>query len=147
MVKSAKLFAVVVVALLAATFSPGPDRAHAQNLTVNVPGLTVVNVAEIIQDQVPGLTTTNVFTVPAGQLLVITDVVISNDSGNAACCQRIFRGGTAATAFFAVSPQSSFSHTFATGIIFTAGQTVAVRNGTSTAGDTHFYLRGYLVNF
>ena len=70
--------------------SPGNSRAWAQNLTINLPGISVTNVAEIIQDSVPPLTTVNVFT---------------------------------------------------------GGQIVAVRNGTSLAGATHFYLRGYLVAF
>jgi len=141
-----KVFAATALVSLAITYaSPEISTARAQNLTINIPGTTLTDIVEIVEDAVPGLSTVVVFTVPASRILVITDVVISNDSTNPATGQRIFRSGAPATAFITVAPQSAFSHTFATGIIFTAGSTVAVRNGNGVAGDTRFYLRGYLL--
>ncbi len=146
MIKSSELLAAVILALVATIGIPQEDdRAWAQNLTVTVP-LTAVNIAEIIQDSVPALTTREAFTVPPGQILFITEVVISNGSTNPAVGQRILRGDNPATAFITVGPNSAFSHTFASGLAFTAGQVVAVRNGTNLAGSTHFYLRGFLVS-
>jgi hypothetical protein len=46
----------------------------------------------------------------------------------------------------AVAAGSSFSHTFATGIEFAAGNVVAVCNGASAGGPISFYLRGFLTN-
>jgi len=53
--------------------------------------------------------------------------------------------GAFITAFIAVAAGSSFSHTFATGIEFAAGNVVGVRNGDS-AGPISFYLVGFLTN-
>lgn len=74
---------------------------------------------------------------------VITDVVITTPNLNPVSCQRIFRENSPATSRIAVPARSSFSHTFATGIVFTEDQIVRVRNGNSP-GPTHFYLRGFL---
>lgn len=147
MVKVSRSLALLMVVVAVAVGTPaGNDQAWAQSLTVNVP-LNAVDIVELIENSVPGLTTVTVYTVPDGHLLFITDLVISNSSDNPASSQRVFRDNSAATAFITVPPQSTFSHTWATGLIFTGGQTVAVRNGTSTAGSTHFYLRGYLATF
>lgn len=136
------------VALLAAVvltpvaFEPGP--ASAQQLSILLPNVAPHDVAEIIRDGVAGSTSATVFTVPAGQTLVVTDLLITNDNAFAVCCQRLLRGGIgAATALFTVSPQSVFAHAFSTGVVFTAGQTVVIQNG--AVGTTNFYLRGLLV--
>ncbi|HKA55822.1 MAG TPA: hypothetical protein VKJ47_19390 [Candidatus Binatia bacterium] len=100
---------------------------------------------EFIANQVASNTNFKVTTVPGGKRLVITDVIISNSNSGAACCQRIFRNGNAATAFIQVGANSSFSHTFATGIDFKAGDGVFVQNG-GNSGPTDFYLRGFLTN-
>ena len=100
---------------------------------------------EIIENSVGTLTTETVFTVPAGKRLIITDLVITNSDAVAAGSQRLARNGSFVTSFLTVSPESTLTHTFATGIEFEAGDEVQVRNGTSLA-TTHFYLRGYLVD-
>jgi hypothetical protein len=98
-----------------------------------------------IENDVPALTSRTVFTVPTGQRLVITDMIISNPTSSGSCCAEILRNGSFATSFISVPGGSSFEHTFGTEIEFTAGDTVGVRNGASS-GFLHFYLRGFLTN-
>jgi len=100
---------------------------------------------EFIANQITNNANFKVTTVPGGKRLVITDVIISNSNSGAACCQRIFRNGGAATAFIEVGASSTFAHTFATGIEFEAGDAVFVQNG-GNSGPTDFYLRGFLTN-
>ena len=101
---------------------------------------------DIIENSVANLTTVpSAFVVPDGKRLVITDVVISNPNASSATAQRILKNGVFVTSSITVAAGSAFSHTFATGLEFAAGDNVGVRNGDSV-GPTHFYLRGFLVD-
>jgi hypothetical protein len=121
----------------------------AQVASILQPG-TITGIVQINQN-VAQLTDVNVFTVPAGQTLRITDVIISNPSGSlgaGACCQRIFVGAgciTQKTAFINVPGplHGSFEHSFLTGINFVAGQVVCLRNGDGSAA-TSWTVRGFL---
>lgn len=118
-------------------------QESSQNFAISL--LLNKEAVEIIENAVGTLMTETVYTVPAGKRLIVTDVTISNGNAVVTGSQRILRNGAAATAYFTVSAESTFSHTFATGIEFEAGDEVRVRNGTSS-GETHFYLRGYLID-
>ena len=98
-----------------------------------------------VENDVPALTSRTVFTVPTGQRLIITDVIISNPTSSGSCCAEIPRNGSFATSFISVPAGSSFQHTFGTEIEFTAGDRVGVRNGASL-GFLHFYLSGFFTN-
>lgn len=100
---------------------------------------------EIIENGVANLTDVSAFTVPSDRRLIITDVIISNSNSSSSCCARISRNGPFVTGFIAVEANSSFEHTFLTGIEFGPGDMVGVRNGASS-GPLDFYLRGYLTN-
>ncbi len=115
---------------------------HAQVATVKAKG-KVLGTVEVIENNVADLTTVTVFIVPQEQRLVVTDVLIASPNGTETDSQRIFRSGVAATSFITVTKNSSFGHSFATGIEFLAGDTVQVRNGDSD-GPTHWFLTGYL---
>jgi len=96
----------------------------------------------LIANSVPNLTTSAIlFTVPAGQQLLVTDIVISKDSAGAACCARLFRSGAAATAFIATPGTGTVTVHFEEGIRYTAGQTLQVRNGASS-GAISFTVHG-----
>ncbi len=97
-------------------------------------------IVEIIENSVSSPTPVDVFTVPANRRLIITDVMMSTNSGSSNA--EILRDGTPATAFINVSSGNTFSHSFATGIEFVANETVAVDAGSGT--NINFYLRGYL---
>jgi hypothetical protein len=117
----------------------GP-QLHAQSPTVRVEG-TFLSAVEIIENNVPDNTNFfDVFTVPANRRLVITDVLI-HASGFTACCMTILRNTLPAT-FSIFVGAAGFNHTFATGIEFTEGQTVAVSN--PSGAPTKWHLRGYL---
>jgi hypothetical protein len=96
-----------------------------------------------IENNVNAGTSRTVFTVPSGQRLVITDVIISNPTASGSCCAEILRNGSFATSLISVPAGSSFQHTFATEIEFAAGNTVGVQNGASS-GLLNFYLSGFL---
>src|SRR5262245_64826474 len=141
-----KTFLGVVAMFLALTYaSPETSTARAQNLTINIPGVGLTDIKEFAQAGVPIATTVDLFTVPANQILVITDLMITNDNATPADALRIFRSNNQATSFITVAPHSTFAHTFATGILFLPGDTLRVRNGGSAASAT-FYLRGFLLS-
>lgn len=116
----------------------GPEL-HAQSPTVRAEG-TFLSAVEIIENNVFNNTTVDVFTVPANRRLVITDVLI-HASGFTACCVTILRDTLPAT-FSIFVGAAGFNHTFATGVEFTDGQTVAVSN--LSGSPTKWHLRGYL---
>ncbi len=115
----------------------------AEPVPVEVQSKTL-DIVEIIENNVPRSTVVNVFTVPANRRLIITDLVISVSVSTAGQTE-ILRNGSPATSFIATVVGNAFSHTFATGIEFVAGETVAVSSGIiNPAAGVHFYLRGYL---
>jgi hypothetical protein len=97
-----------------------------------------------IENNVNAGASRTVFTVPSGQRLIITDVIISNPNASALCCAEILRNDSFATSLISVPAGSSFEHTFGTEIEFTAGNTVGVHNASS--GSLNFYLSGFLTN-
>jgi len=139
-VRSYIVVCVLLVGVVLLRVSPVP----AQVLTVPAPR-TFVGGTQIIANSVGNLTDIDVFTVPAGQNLVITDIIVSNTNTSSSCCARIFTGPSTLaerTGFITVPAGGSVSVNFVTGIAFSAGQIVTVRNGDS-AGPLHFTLRGF----
>ena len=132
------LFGVLVVVGLAIVCS---QEAQAQVPTVKAKG-TLIAPLEFIAYELSYMTTTKLFVVPDKMRAVITDVIITSE-GPACHGQRIYRDGMPVTAFITVPASSTFSHTFATGINYAAGETIAIRNG-GNDGATYWTLRGYL---
>lgn len=139
---------LVMAALLALGVGAlAADKAKAVDPTVNVP-LTFQGGVQIVLNLLANLTNVDVFTVPAGRNFMLTDLIISKDSTGAAVDQRVFTGAgciTERTAFLSVPGQDTLHIQFATGIGFTSGQVVCIRNGAS-AGPTNWTIRGYLFN-
>lgn len=131
------------LAVLASAMLLAPDRAQAQLPTFKAIPAKLKTV-ELIADSVANLTTTDLLTVPADRRVIITDLLIANSNNAEVVSQRVFRGASAATLSLVIPANSSFSHVFATGIEFDAGEVVRVRNGASS-GPVNFYLRGYIV--
>ncbi|MCZ6622846.1 MAG: hypothetical protein O7B35_01205 [Deltaproteobacteria bacterium] len=152
------IFAVAGFVILAGVFTvigPYVDQGQADPpvkdvnvvntpLPVEVQARTL-DIVEIIEDNVPRETVVNVFTVPANRRLIISDLIISS-AGSDARDIRILRDGLPAPSLITVSSTSAFTHTFATGIHFVAGEIVAVSHGSTGAAPVHFYLRGFLTN-
>jgi len=142
-----KLFSAASVAAIALGFA-APSMAQVP--AVLTPGINFVGGFEA-NLSCPDLTSCDAFTVPAGQNVILTDVIISPASGNTvkSCCARIARGSGCSefrTNFINVPPDAPVSIQFNTGMGFTAGQVICVRNGASS-GDLHFTLRGYRFTF
>jgi hypothetical protein len=100
------------------------------------------------------------FGVPAGNRLVVTDVVITNPGTAPACGAGIGAGAAtvsgatdaAGTGVLCVPAQTSLTLALTTGLEFASGQSVvlsnrAVAGGTTTSGGQLFYhLRGFLIS-
>ncbi len=88
-------------------------------------------------NQVANLTTKTLYTVPSGYIAKVTSVIISTEGANTAYDQRLYRSGTDVTSYITVPGSSTIQLQFNPEIVFTAGQTIQVRNGASN-GPTNF---------
>jgi hypothetical protein len=131
----------------------------------------VLNLVEITRLVPAGTTAVTAFTVPAGQTLIVTDVLVTNTGAAATCGAALNRaGGTAAAAVtgtitrsdssitppLCVAPRTTTPLPLTTGIEFGPGQTLQLVNvldtttpgaaaAAATAGAIGFHLRGMLV--
>ncbi len=103
----------------------------------------VLGTVELLQDVGNLTTSATLFTVPAGQQLVVTDILISNSNAGDVCCQRIFRSGTDAIPLVAVQVGDTAVVNLNTGLAFDEGDTLQIRNGQS-GGTTRWFVGGYL---
>lgn len=121
--------------------------------------LAIDQVVSITRSVAPGAPVT-AFTVPAGQQLVITDVLVTNPGTAAACSAQVSASGTvttttgtseAGTGVLCVPAQTSLDLGLTTGLEFAAGQGVVLANTTTTTEATtpatlHYHLRGFLMS-
>jgi len=149
----------------ASATTPGPSTNGVPATTTpqtTVPGVsatggpTIEQIVSITRSVDSGTPSVSAFAVPAGRLLIVTDVVITNSGAAPACGASIAPGGTVAvtpaspapavesgTGVLCVPAQTSLSLGLTTGLEFAAGQGVVL---TTTAGATlHYHLRGFLV--
>jgi hypothetical protein len=120
----------------------------------------IVSLVRIVDASVPAV---NAFTVPAGQLLVVTDVLVTNTGTAPACGASVSAGGATAapttgattpaaattsesgTGALCVPAQTSLNLGLTTGLEFGAGQNVVLANRPPTGGGAlHYHLRGFL---
>jgi hypothetical protein len=100
------------------------------------------------------------FTVPAGQHLVITDLVVTNTATSPACGAAVSPAeagtptgtGEAGTGLLCVPAQTSLNLGLTTGLEFAGGQSVVLANasaateGATTGTTLHYHLRGFLMS-
>jgi hypothetical protein len=100
------------------------------------------------------------FTVPAGQHLVITDLVVTNAATSPACGAAVSPAeagtptgtGEAGTGLLCVPAQTSLNLGLTTGLEFAGGQSVVLANasagteGATTGTTLHYHLRGFLMS-
>jgi hypothetical protein len=86
----------------------------------------VLNLVEITRMVPAGTTAVTAFTVPAGQMLIVTDVVVTNTGDTPTCGAAINRAGAAA----GVTPSAT------TGGATTAAGSMPLATGTTTTGST-----------
>jgi hypothetical protein len=132
--------------------------------TATTPGTTtstmtieqIVSLTRVVEAGTPAA---GVFAVPAGQRLVVTDVLITNPGAAPACGASISPGGTAppatttlasaaavesGTGLLCVPAQTSLNLGLTTGLEFAAGQSVVLAN--TATSPLHYHLRGFLVS-
>jgi hypothetical protein len=118
-------------------------------------GLTVDEIISLTRTVDAGVPAVGAFTVPAGRLLVVTDVLITNTGTAPACGAAISPGATTSaptsesgTGVLCIPPQTSLNLGLTTGLEFGAGQTVVLANapttGATAGGALHYHLRGFL---
>jgi hypothetical protein len=147
------------------TGTPGPTTPSTTPTATATTGASTTAAGALSIDQVVSITrtveagagTVNVFTVPAGQQLVVTDVLITNPGVAPACGAAIGpgggtsgpTGGESGTGALCVPAQSSLNLGLTTGMEFDAGQSVLLANAiapATTGGLLHFHLRGFLMS-
>jgi len=140
------LFSAASLAAIALGFAA---PSIAQVPTIATPALNFIGGFEANINGCANLTDCDAFTVPAGQNVILTDIIVSNSNAAPSCCARIARGsgcGEFRTAFIVVPAGGTVNMHLDTGIGYTAGQVICVRNGAS-AGPINFTLRGYRFTF
>jgi hypothetical protein len=145
----------------------GTTNGTTTNGTVTTPTggtLAVDQVVSITRSVAPG-TPVTAFTVPVGQQLVITDVLVTNPGTAPACGAQVSPTGIltttttgpgpgtseAGTGLLCVPAQTSLDLGLTTGLEFAAGQGVLLANTTTTTETTtpatlHYHLRGFLMS-
>jgi hypothetical protein len=133
-------------------------------------GMTVDQIVSLIRTVDASVPAVSAFTVPAGRLLVVTDVLVTNIGTAPACGASISAGGATAapttpttpgtttpgaapaaatsesgTGALCVPAQTSLNVGLTTGLEFAAGQNVVLGNAPPTGGGAlHYHLRGFL---
>jgi hypothetical protein len=143
--------------------TPTGTAANGSVTTATGGALAVDQVVAITRSVAPG-TPVTVFTVPAGQQLVITDLLVTNPGTTPACGAQVGASGTATngtpaagatgesgTGVLCVPAQSSLNVGLTTGLEFDAGQSVVLGNAvstteTATPATLHYHLRGFLMS-
>jgi hypothetical protein len=133
----------------------------ATNDTVTTPPSGTLSIDRLVSvtRSVAAGTPVTAFTVPAGQQLVITDVLVTNPGTFPACGAAVRPAGTtpgvgeAGTGLLCVPAQLSLNLGLTTGLEFDGGQSVVLVNasgateGVTTPGTTlHYHLRGFLMS-
>jgi hypothetical protein len=121
--------------------------------------MTIEQIVSLTRVVEAGAPAAGVFAVPAGQRLVVTDVLITNPGAAPACGASISPSGTAppatttlasaaavesGTGLLCVPAQTSLNLGLTTGLEFAAGQSVVLSN--TATSPLHYHLRGFLVS-
>ncbi len=105
---------------------------------------TATELVEFIALNVALDTTVNLFTVPAGQRLVITDVIVTGPRDNLVFDNQILRDDVVASSInVPVAFQGTYEHSYVSGIVLLEQETLSIRGG-SLVGPTNWELRGFL---
>lgn len=154
----------------AGTTTPNGTSTNGTATSATSGALAIDQVVSITRSVAAG-TPVNAFTVPVGQQLVITDVLVTNPGTAPACGAQVSPSGTATTAtpvagtatttartseagtgLLCVPAQTSLNLGLTTGLEFDPGQSVVLTNTISTTETTtpattlHYHLRGFLMS-
>jgi hypothetical protein len=146
-------FAAVLLALVTLVTPPmiaaqSPPPAPVPTSPTPTPGASpgvVLQVVEVTQAVPAGGTGVTGFTPPAGTMLVVTDMLVTNPNTQAACGVDLARAGTAVTGGLCVAPQTTLEFAFTTGIEFTDAAPVQFVNASAGTEPIRIHLRGFLM--
>jgi hypothetical protein len=121
----------VVTQAPAITTPPPSSAATGTGATVTAPAspASVQNIVEITRLVPAGTTPVTAFTVPAGVVLVVTDLVLTNTGGAATCGGAVNRAGAATTAPAASSASATTGAAVTTPLAGTVTQTDSTVTG------------------
>jgi hypothetical protein len=133
--------------LLTAVLTAGCGAALAFTAQLPIAGYTFRGPLNIYNFEVGALD--SVYTVPEGQIAVITDVYITPTTDDDASTHIVFLvkappGTTVVGGPYRVTAERPFSQSFTSGLIFTSGQQIIV-SSTGGFGDVTVNLGGYRV--
>jgi hypothetical protein len=132
---------------LTALLSAACSASFAFTAQLPVSGYTFVAPLNIYDFEIGALDL--IYTVPDGQVAVITDVYITPTSNSDVTTHNVFLfksppGTTIVGGPYRVSGDAPFSQSFTSGIIFTSGQSIGL-SSTGGTGNVTVNLGGYLV--
>jgi hypothetical protein len=137
-----------------------PSTGATEATTGTTTGTLAIDQVVSITRAVAAGTPVTAFTVPAGQHLVITDLVVTNTATSPACGAAVSPAeagaptgtGEAGTGLLCVPAQTSLNLGLTTGLEFAGGQSVVLANasaateGATTGTTLHYHLRGFLMS-
>jgi hypothetical protein len=151
------------------TTTPATTTPTTTGTTANAPAID--QIVSFTRTVAAGTAALSVFAVPAGQQLIVTDVLITNPATTPACGAAISAAGAttttpaptstttpsatptatpaattieAGTGLLCVPAQTSLNLGLTTGLEFAAGQSVTLAN--TATSPLHYHLRGFLVS-
>jgi hypothetical protein len=144
------------------TTAPSTGATEATTGTTNgtTTGTLAIDQVVSITRAVAAGTPVTAFTVPAGQHLVITDLLVTNTATSPACGAAVSPAepgtptgtGEAGTGLLCIPAQTSLNLGLTTGLEFAGGQSVVLANasaateGATTGTTLHYHLRGFLMS-
>lgn len=144
---------------VAQSSAPSGTSTNGVTATPATSTMTVDQIVSLTRVVEAGAPAASVFAVPAGQRLIVTDVLITNPGAAPACGASISPGGTATSApttlasaaaiesgtgLLCVPAQTSLNLGLTTGLEFAPGQSVVLAN--TATSPLHYHLRGFLVS-
>ncbi len=133
--------------LLVAVLTAGCSAALAFTAQLPIAGYTFLGPLNVYNFEVGALD--SVYTVPEGQIAVITDVYITATTSSDTSIHNVFLiktppGTTILGGPYRVTAEGPYSQSFTSGLIFTSGQQIVV-SSTGGVGDVTVNLSGYRV--
>lgn len=137
-----------------------PSTGATEATTGTTTGTLAIDQVVSITRAVAAGTPVTAFTVPAGQHLVITDLLVTNTATSPACGAAVSPAepgtptgtGEAGTGLLCIPAQTSLNLALTTGLEFAGGQSVVLANasaateGATTGTTLHYHLRGFLMS-
>jgi hypothetical protein len=127
--------------------TPGTTPVPGTDGTSSGTAPVVVGIMETTQPVPASATAVTAFTVPAGQRLVVTDVLVTNPNPAATCGLSVNRAtGQSVTGVLCIPAQSTLSLALTTGLEFAESEMVLLANAaTDITTPLSIHLRGFLV--